>query len=897
MQQKNLFHRLSALFVFIASLFVYYNTLSVVVVFWDVGEFIAASVLLQVPHPPGAPLFLLVGRIAAMIPSFTDIAARLHFMSAFASACTVTFLYLIVVRLIVIFRGSPTTTIDKLAVYGSSIIGALSLAFSFTFWFSATEAEVYGVSMVFVVLIIWLAMRWYDNSDKPHNEKYIFLIAYLIGLSVGVHLLALLTIFTILMIIYFKKYEFNRASFIKFSIVSVIIFFGVYSGVVKYIPSMLDGEVGSIKSDLIVYIPGILVLAALYGIYYSTKYKLKMLNIALVSFLLIIIGYSTYTTVMVRANTPNMPMNENDPSNMAKLVSYLGREQYGEAPLFLPRRYSQEPMHTPTWQNYTSDMDFMFRYQINHMYVRYLLWNYIGAEGDWQDAGVSWKLTLGIPFLIGLLGLYHHIKKDWKMGISFLALFLVMGVILALYQNQQDPQPRERDYFYVGSFFVFSIWIGMGVIAIIDFFKKYAKSSQMYTIGTGGILAVFLFAIPGNMLKVNWYQIDRSGNYVAWDYSYNILQTCAKDAILFTNGDNDTFPLWYLQDVEGVRRDIRIVNLSLVNTPWYIKQLKNNEPHGAMKVPIAIPDDQIDGMQPMRWEPRQMSIPVPPEAYKEFGVTDTVRTNKGKIDFTMPNTITFGDVKAIKVQDIIVHNIIMSNDWKRPVYFAVTVSPDSKIGLDSYMWMDGLAWRLKPVPAGQENGLDKEIMEANVMGENIKPAKGPQYGYLYRNLNNSKIYYDENQSRLTINYRSSFVRLALYYNNIEKNPERAKQILARMDHVLPMEVMEFDWRLAADVMSFYSRLGVKDQYEKYSNYLERKCWDLVNANQAEMSSYYNPYRILLEIYDYRQDYTKAIDVLNKVSVYYPNDQGIKSRIADLQSKQKLAGSQKDTTHK
>jgi len=263
----------------------------------------------------------------------------------------------------------------------------------------------------------------------------------------------------------------------------------------------------------------------------------------------------------------------------------------------------------------------------------------------------------------------------------------------------------------------------------------------------------------------------------------------------------------------------------------------------------------------------------------------------------MPNTMTFGDVKAIKVQDIIVHDIIMSNNWERPIYFAVTVSPDSKIGLDNYMWMDGLAWRLKPVPAGQESGLDKEIMEANVMGENIKPAKGPQYGYLYRNLDNPKVYYDENQSRLTINYRSSFVRLALYYNNIEKNPERAKQILARMEQALPMNVMEFDWRLAADVMSFYSRLGVKDEYEKYAKYLERKCWDMVNANQAEMNSYYNPYRILLEIYDYQQDYTKALDVLNKVSVYYPNDPGIKSRIAELQSKQKSAGSPKDTTHK
>lgn len=897
MQQENLFHRLSALGVFLSSLIVYYLTMGGTVVFWDVGEFIAASVLLQVPHPPGAPLFLILGKVITMVPFVTDIAARAHFISAVSSAVTVTLLYLVVVRLIVSFRGSPTTIIDKLAVYGSSVIGALSLAYSSTFWFSATEAEVYGVSMVFVTLIVWLVMRWYDHSDEPHNEKYIILIAYLIGLSVGVHLLAVLTIFSVLMIIYFKKYEINRDSFIKFSIISVIVFFGVYPGVVKYIPSMLDGEFRNIKSDLIFYIPILSILGALYGIYYSTKHKKKMLNVALISFLLIVIGYSTYTMVIIRANVPDMPMNENDPSNMAKLVSYLGREQYGEAPMFLPRRHSQEPMHAPTWQNYSSDMDFMFRYQINHMYIRYLLWNYIGIEGDWQDAGVSWKYTLGIPFLIGLLGMFYHIKKDWKMGLAFLSLFIVMGIILALYQNQQEPQPRERDYFYVGSFFVFSMWIAIGLIAIIDFIKKAAKSPRLYTAGTSGVIAVAIFVIPVNFLKINWYQLDRSHNYVAWDYSYNILQTCEKDAILFTNGDNDTFPLWYLQDVEGVRRDIRIVNLSLVNTPWYIKQLKHNKPHGAKKVPISIPDAQIENIQPIRWEPRKMSVPVSLEVYKKFGVTDTAIIRSGKIDFTMPNTITFGDVKAIKVQDILVHDIVMTNNWERPIYFAVTVSPDSKIGLDNYMWMNGLAWRLKPVVAEQESGLDKDILEANVIAENVTPSKTPQYGYLYRGLDNPNVYYDENQSRLTINYRSAFLRLALYYNNVEKNPEKAKKVLARMDTALPLEVMEFDWRLAADVMSFYSRLGVQDKYDKYSNYLEQKCWALVNSNQADMNSYYNPYRILMEIYDQRQEYTKAIDVLNRVSAFYPNDPGIKNRIVELQSKLKLAGSQKDSIHK
>ncbi len=896
MQQKNWYHRISALGVLLTSFIVYYITTPPTLTFWDVGEFIAAAFLLQVPHPPGSPFFLLLGRIASMLPLSGDIAVRVHLISGLSSALTVMFLYLIAVRLIVAFRGNPVSVLDKLSVYGASAIGALSLAFGTTFWFSATEAEVYGVSMLFVGIIVWLIMRWYDHHQEPHNEKYIFLIAYLIGLSIGVHLLAVLTVFTVAMIYYFRKYEFKTNTFIKLGIISVIIFFGIYPGVVKYFPIMLNGEFRGIKNDLISYIPVLMILGSFYGIYYSIKNKIKILNIALISFLLIVLGYSTYTLVLIRANVPDMPMNENDPSNLSRLVSYLSREQYGDAPV-MQRRYSQEPMHAQTWQNYTSDMDFMWRYQINHMYNRYLLWNYVGMEGDWQDGGVSWKYTFGIPFLLGLLGFYYHFRKDWKMALPFLAMFIVMGVVLALYQNQQQPQPRERDYFYVGSFFVFSIWISLGIIAIIDFIKKYLKKESLYKIGTGGVLALFILVIPVNFLKINWHGLDRSNNYVAWDYSYNILQTCEKDAILFTNGDNDTFPLWYLQDVEGVRRDIRIVNLSLVNTNWYIKQLKNNRPHGAKKVAISFSDSQIDQLQPIVWETRQMNIPVPKNVFEKFGVTDTALINKGRISFTMAHTVTFGEHKVIRVQDIMVRDIIMSNKWERPIYFATTVSPDSKIGLDDYMWMDGLAWIFKPVAATQETGIHTKIMDANFMSENIVPSKAPQYGYLYRGLNDTISYFDENITRLTVNYRSGFVRLALQYFNVEKDTEKALKVLDRMEEVMPLKGISFDWRLASDVMSIYSRLGNIEKRNMYADYLEKECWKMINTNQADMNSYYNPYRVLLEIYDSNNNYEKAIEVLNRIGVFYPNDPSIKSRITELQAMQKAAAERKDSASK
>lgn len=883
-------NRGTAFSVFLISLVVYLMTLSRTVVFWDVGEFCAAAHLLQVPHPPGSPFFLLVARVVSMIPFHEDIAYRMHAISAVGGALGVMFLYLVSVKVIMRFRGKTESTIEKILVYGTSAIGAFSLAFGNTYWKNAIEAEVYGPSMLFVSFIIWLAMRWAERVDEPHNEKYLFLIAYLIGLSIGIHLLAVLTIFTVMLIVYFTKYEFSRKTFIRFGFITVIIFFAVYPGVVKWLPTMMKGE-----EKLLTYVPFLLIAAAAYGVYKTTQTNKKMLHIALVSFLLIIIGYSTYTMVIIRANVPDMPMNENNPSDLTRLVSYLNREQYGEAPI-VKRRYSNEPMHAATWQNYSSDMDFFLRYQINHMYFRYLLWNYVGAEGDEQDVGVNWRDTFGIPFLIGILGLYYHFRKDGKMALTCLVTFLAMGVILALYQNQQDPQPRERDYFYVGSFFIFSLWIAVGLIAIADFMKSKFRDERLYKFGAWGFLAVFLLVIPINLVRVNWYSHDRSGNYVAWDYSYNILQSCERDAIIFTNGDNDTFPLWYLQDVEGIRRDIRIVNLSLVNTPWYISQLKTQRPHGAKKVPISFSEGRIEQLQPMQWEPKQVEIAVSREAFEKFSIRDAALVDRGKITFTVPNTIQFGNIKAIKVQDIIVWEIIRSNNWERPIYFAVTVSPDSKIGLDEYLWMDGLAWRLKPIkiPPGQV-GLHADIMRANLMNEDVVPAKEPQYGYLFRGLDNPKIYFDDNVRRLTQNYRFSFIRLALHYQTVENKVDVAKNILARMEQVVPRSILSMDWRLMTDIMGIYQRLGDTKMFDEYSSEIERICLDLKNKGQTDFQSYYNPYRVLLDIYEWRRDYASALDILTQVESMFPNDPNIKSRKQQYQALLNNLSNRIDTT--
>lgn len=880
-------NRIVALSLFATSLLVYSITLSPTVVFWDVGEFCAAAYLLQVPHPPGAPLFLLVARIFGMIPFVADVAVRMHFISALASALTVMFLYLVSVRFIVMFRGQPATQVDKLTVYGSAAIGALSLAFGKTFWFNAVEAEVYGVSMLFVSAIMWLALRWYERAESERSDSYLLLIAYLIGLSVGVHLLALLTLFSVMLLVYFRRYEVNTNSFLKFGVVSVMIFFVIYPGIVKEFPSMLDGEIGGVRSGIITLIPIGIIIGAVYGVIRSHREKRRIVNIGLLAFLLIVLGYSTYTMVYIRANA-NPPMNENDPSNLARLVSYLNREQYGQAPIF-PRRYGQDPEQRAAHQKYSSEFDYMMRYQINHMYIRYLLWNYIGTEGDWKDAGFSFKQLYGIPFFLGLFGLWYQWKKSPKMAAVTLVGFIIMGVVLALYQNQQEPQPRERDYFYVGSFFIFSLWIAIGLVGLIDTVRERFREVQASPGVSYGVLALGLLFVPANMLRTNFHEADRRGNYVAWDYSYNLLQSCDRDAILFTNGDNDTFPLWYLQDVEGVRRDIRIVNLSLLNTDWYIRQLKHGEPHGAQKVPISISDADIARLGPIPWEPRTMELPVPEDVWKQYSVEKSAKalpdTAARKISFFMSHTFEVGQTKALRVQDIMVYDIVRTTNWRRPIYFAMTVADDGKIGLREYTQMEGLAFRL--VPRKSQSiwaSLDEAKMRGHLFTDVVQPSKEPQLGFLWRGLRDSTVYFDEDVRRLMSNYRHAFIILGAYYANVKNEPARMAEVMDRMEEVIPRRNIPMDNRLKFDVATYYRGAG---QHEKANALFNELIADLkqvvdkrVVESLTETGIQYNSYFMLLSTYQALERYDEALQLLDIINALYANVPGLQEYVAE-----------------
>jgi Protein O-mannosyl-transferase TMEM260-like len=887
-------------FVFLISITVFVKCLSDTVVFWDVGEFLAASYLLQVPHPPGPPLFLMAGRLFSLLPTAHDIAVRMHLMSALSSALASFFLYLSIVKLILLWKRLPETTVDKITLYGSAAIGALSLSFAPSFWFNAEEFIVFGPSMFLVAIITWLLLQWGEHADEPKNEKYILLISYILGLSIGVHLLALLVIFPYMLFYYFRKNTFTLKSFLLFSTIGLLIFFMVYPGIVKWLPGLLGGTITingqEYQNVLISVIPYALIIGSMYGAYYTYVHKKKTLNLAFMSLLFILLGFSTYTAILIRASE-HPPMNENDPSNLTRLDSYLSREQYGDYKTF-PRRYSTEPQHQGEYTKYSSDWDFFWRYQVNHMYIRYFLWQYAGIEGNWQDAGVNWKQLYGIPLLIGFFGFYVHYKKDRKRWFVFLLLFLIMGIILDLYQNQQDPQPRERDYFYVGSFFAFSIWIGIGVMGLIDVAREKLKDQKFHMFAAGGILLLAALFVPGNMLRTNFKTENRTGDYMAWDYSYNLLQTCEPDAILFTNGDNDTFPVWYLQDVEGVRRDIRVVNLSLVNTPWYILQLKNETPFGAQKVAMSLTDDQIESLQPIQWEPRKMSLDVPRSTVDQFSkyedeathstFVDTSIAHSGKINFVFPYTITFGNIKAIRVQDIATWDIISSNQWKRPIYFAVTSTPDSKIGLDKYFEMDGLAMKMVPYQAPTDEGIIVDsILTKNLYDSPAGFFRTFHRGYKYRDLRDSSVYYDENVTRMIMNYRNAFLRLALYHLNETHDNAQAITALDSMESKIPHSVIPMDYRLMFDVSNFYNYAGDRAKYMEFTSELEQQLDNMISKSPHEALSQYNPYVILLSVYEGRGEYQKGIDLLNKMQTVYAGtpglEQQLKGRIAQLQA--------------
>ncbi|MBI5325351.1 MAG: DUF2723 domain-containing protein [Ignavibacteriae bacterium] len=940
MNQKYVYHGFGIV-AFLITLITLLITVQPTVPFWDCGEFSAASIWQQVPHPPGAPLFLMIGKVFHTIIPFGDQGWRINLVSVFSGAFTIWFLYLITVKAIVYMRKEKTGTLsESLAIYASAFVGAVAFGFSDTFWFNAVESEVYAMSNVFVAVIVYLMMNWNEEADRPGNERYILVIAYLIGLSTGVHLLSILTIFSIIMLIYFRKYKLNTQSFIVMGVISILIFFLIYPGIIKWVPAFLGGDLpfkneckeAIIKDSPMVTVFFILiVLGAIATLWYSYKNNKPILNLSMFSFLLLLFGYSTYTQILLRSNS-NSPMNENEPKNMNSLVSYLGREQYGEAPNW-PRRYQTDDefivhynekddkgefvygqwnppireevqcndegggIMVPKFKdvNTGGELSYMFKYQIYHMYYRYFLWNFVGRSSDVQDADYSFSNTAeakslnyksgyanlfpvrfyALPLLIGLIGLFFHFWKDPKTALVFFIMFLLMGVLAAIAQNQQNPQPRERDYFYAGSFMVWCMWIGFGVYGLIDWVGKRKFTTPVVS----AIAAISFIAVPFNMAMGGWKIHSRAGNYIPFDYSYNILQSTEQNAIIFTNGDNDTFPVWFLQDVEGVRRDVRVVNLSLGNTLWYVHQLKHRNPWGAGKIPLSFRDESLTvsetdpaALTYELGEAQNVEIPVKQDIMAKY-TNDPQILADPKMRFTFVGKY-YGvrenkKFYIFRVQDKLVFDILKQVKFTRPVYFSTTVGPDAFCGLEKFFRYEGMAARICPVEQKEayQKPIDTDITEKCLMriDNSNNYHKEPYYGFKLRNLNNPDVFYDEVHRRLIPNYRELYMNFASTVLKDFKNPQKATAILDTMNKYLSPTQFPMTYEYEFKLSNLYHDAGAKEQFRKYAMMSIKSSEEIINNNKISsesiygeiMGNYYGPYRISSILYSLLGDFTSA----------------------------------------
>ena len=676
--------------VFAVATLCYILTIEPTASFWDCGEFIVTAFRQEVGHPPGAPLFMILGRFFSLFAfgDVTKVPVMINCMSALASGFTVLFLYWSITHIAkrILYNDNGELPMAKaVVIIGSGVVGALSFAFTDTFWFSAVEGEVYAMSSLFTAVVFWCILKWEECADQKYANRWLVLIAYLMGLSIGVHLLNLLAVPAIVFVYYFKKYKTDVKGVIKAFIISTLILGGILYVIIPgvvWVASMFElmftnGMGAPYNTGTIIY--AILGLGALvFGLYYTYKKAKPVLNTIILCVTVIIIGYSSFAMICIRS-AADPPMDENNPNNVFSLQSYLNREQYGDRPLvsgeyfnsplvsyengsptyiqkngryeiadyktvrhfdpesttIFPRMYSSDPQHIKGYKLWASldntdikptfaqNLKFFFNYQIGYMYLRYFMWNFVGRQNDIQGhdsnvmngnwiSGVSFidNARLGnqdllpdyikenkgnnkyyfIPLILAILGMVFMLRAN-ETGKKYfwvvMLFFIFTGVAIIVYLNQTPYQPRERDYSFAGSFYAFAIYIGLGVAFVYKALEKYVKDNVL---AVSSICAVCMVS-PMLLACQNWDDHDRSHRYTARDFAKNYLDSCAPNAILFTNGDNDTFPLWYVQEVEGYRTDVRVVNLAYINTDWYADQMKRRAYESA-PLPISLTHDQ-----------------------------------------------------------------------------------------------------------------------------------------------------------------------------------------------------------------------------------------------------------------------------------------------------------------
>ncbi|MBN1293734.1 MAG: DUF2723 domain-containing protein [Candidatus Latescibacteria bacterium] len=796
---------------FVIMLAIYLMTVAPTLSFWDCGEFITCSYIMGIPHPPGSPMLSLIGRVFSLIPFYDfrgtgleEIAYRVNMIDVFLGALTVMLTYLIMVRLIRKFRPPTGNKFEDAIVMFSGIITAFMVAFSDEFWSNAIETETYMPSIFMSMLAVWLVLRWDERSDDPKTVRYLFLAAYLIGLGNGVHLTVLLIAPTVFLLVLFTKPHWFSDHRLWF-----------YGALLLIGAAMIKLFAGL---EILYFSMALFAFVAPYVLYrlYSQRHPLWILVLLGMVFCgsLYIIGFSAYPTVMVRAGK-NPSINEGNPDNWERYKLYMSRDQYG-----------QENMYIGMFTRLAE-----FKYQFSFMYLRYLIqqfpkWgptievlfhNNRSPDSPNQDVKIVEPVYVSV-LLVSLLlyGLYTHGREDWKRFSALIVFFIVSSVGLILYLNMKNPQVRERAYFFLGSFYIIMYWIGMGVYGLITDVREFLQEKNLSNIIPGttiGLFVIFGTLIPAGIFSnhidphYNNYQAhNRSGDWAPWDYGYNILTSCEKDAVLFTNGDNDTFPLWYLQEVVGFRKDIRIVNLSLINTDWYILQMKygyagvpleiskdmriNNlnldgsggdfkyEQYGAKTLPIEFSDDHIENrLCGKRDEDLALRVwPVEGREVEAAGIKWTLPTYH---DFTLRDGTNLG---MIRIQDVMVYKIIDWINWSRPLYFAVTVARENKIGLEDYLSMEGMVSRI--VPERAQPG--KPLVNVKKLDENVFTK------YQYRSLTDDDIYKPPNTIKLVTNYFIGFAQLCERYitdGDKENAVRAAKGAIDYTVHDLPKRLL------------------------------------------------------------------------------------------------------------
>jgi len=970
---------------FAIALLCYSLTVEPTMSFWDCGEYIATAANLEVGHPPGAPLFQMLGAFFALFAVSPDkVALMVNMLSVFSSAFTILFLFwsssLLLQKIVSRYTSLHETNLK--VILGASFVGALTFTFSDSFWFNAVEAEVYAMAMFMIALLLWLGLRWEADMDKPHGNRWLLVISLMIGLSFGVHFMALLTLPSIGFLYFFKKYpKVTVKSFILANVIIIAILLFIFKLLLPYtLAFFAKTEIFMVNSFGLPFNSGTLIaFLAIVGFFYfalqyTRKKEMPAVNTALLCILFVLVGFSTWLMLPVRANA-NTPINENKPSDAAEVLAYYNREQYGYNPLFygpqytdmfagadeeepyldkkpnyerdektgkyvivnnyekaeqnsnskhraiLPRLWSNDnvkgymnfvgvPKFTikpefadnqelveevaafrqafnqkrvdnedyisflkyyseyievekPTfWQN----ISFMVEYQFGYMYGRYLLWNFVGRQNDnqgrYDNLDGNWmsgikaidEMHLGsqdnlpddvknnkgrnfyyfLPFFLGLLGLMYHAQRDLKSFYVLLTLFLFTGLALKIYLNERPFEPRERDYALVGSFFVFAIWVGFGVFALYEMIAEKINAKT----AAWSAIAVSLLVSPILMAKENWDDHDRSNRYTAIAMAKNYLDSCDKNAILFTIGDNDTFPLWYAQEIEGYRTDVRIVNTSLLMTDWYIDQMKQKT-NLSDGLPISFSHSQIvadnrdvilfhkqtenrwnlkDFIEFAKSEDTLTTIEMQSGHRLHFFPTNKVRipvdktsilkhkiVNAKQADSIVPYIDL--DIKggALYKNRLIMLDILNNNNWKRPIYF----SPGS-FGDDDYLWMkdflqlDGMVYKLVPIktPVIEENYPDMGQLDTDKMYQLIMNWK-------WGNGERTDIYHDPETRRNCISYRGNMARTMDALIAEGRIPEAKKIIELALDK-MPLDYYGYYLTLEPFANGYY-KVGEKEK--------------------------------------------------------------------------------------